>query len=149
MTSDSLRAVIGRQVVSKDTAEGLGVVDHIVLDAGLRRLQGVAVGSGHKARVVPWSGIAGIGPDAVIVEGGAAREPSGELEDRAVHGAFDLIGRRALTDRGMEIGRLDDLTFDPATGALLELHCGDQSMPAALLRGAGSYAVVVAADGAG
>lgn len=146
--SDSLRAVIGRQVVSKATAEGLGTVSHIVLDAGLRRLQGIAVGTGHKARVVPWAGIAGCGPDAVIVEGGADREPNGDLEDRAVQGAFDLIGRRALTDRGIEIGRVDDLTFDPTTGGLLELHCGDQTMAASVLRGAGSYAVVVAADGA-
>ena len=148
MTAESLRAAMGRRVVSKADAEQLGSVDHVVLDSRRRRIEAIVVGSGKKAQIVEWSGIAGFGPDAVMVEGGAARAPAGEHEPRAAEGAFDLIGGRTLTDRGNELGRLDDVTFDPSTGELIEIRIGERSLPASALLGAGSYAVVVTVDAA-
>lgn len=145
MNVESLKAALGRKVVSTADAEAIGTVDHVVLDVPGRRVLGVVLGGGKKARVVPWSGITGFGHDAVMVRGDAARPAGDEDEHRSAGGAFDVLGRRTLSDDGNELGHFTDLTFDTASGALVELLVGEHTLPADALLGVGSYAVVVAA----
>jgi sporulation protein YlmC with PRC-barrel domain len=57
-----------------------------------------------------------------------------------------LLGRRLLSESGHELGTVDDVTFDPVSGALEALHGGGHQMAADAVLGAGSYAVVVAAS---
>jgi hypothetical protein len=49
----------------------------------------------------------------------------------------------ALTERGNELGTLDDVTFDPETGALEHLVVGTHHIPAGALLGSGSYAAIL------
>lgn len=148
MSVESLKEALGRKVVSTADAESIGSVDHLVLDASAHRVLGIVLGAGKKARIVEWSGITGFGPDAVMVKGDAARAPGDERERRAAGGAFDVIGRRTLSDEGNELGRFADVTFDAGTGALVEISVADASLPASALLGVGSYAVVVSAPAA-
>ena len=69
--------------------------------------------------------------------------PVDDHEKAAVDGKLDLVGKRALSDLGNELGKVDDVVFDPSTGQLESLVVGDQEYPATALLGAGSYAAVL------
>jgi sporulation protein YlmC with PRC-barrel domain len=141
--TDSFRQATGRKVVSRASAEELGRVSQLILDAGERRVSALVVGSGRKARLVDWDDLSGFGPDAVMVADDAAvREPAGDWDRLAADGKLAVVGIRALSERGNELGRVDDVTFDPATGVVEALVVGDRPVPATELLGSGSYAVV-------
>jgi uncharacterized protein YrrD len=142
MDMTGFRQATGRAVLSRATAEKVGEVGQFVVDARSKRVVAVTVGKGRKARVVEWEGITGFGPDAVMIESEAAlREP---VDDELKH---DWLGRRLLNDHGFELGAVRDVEFDADSGALSTLAAeGDRSISADLVRGAGSYAIVVAAS---
>ncbi len=56
---------------------------------------------------------------------------------------MDLVGKRALSELGNELGSIDDVTFDEGSGALEDLVIGDRRIPAGSLLGTGSYAAVL------
>jgi uncharacterized protein YrrD len=142
--SDSFRNATGRKVISRTSAQELGTVAHLLVDARQRQIAAVIVGRGRKALFVDWSAVSGFGPDAVMVEDEAAlRPPADDRERAAADGRLELLAKRALTELGNEIGILDDVTFDSQTGALESLRVGDRDIPAAALLGSGSYAAVL------
>jgi len=142
--SDSFRHTVGRKVVSRASAQELGVVAHLLVDALDRRVVAVIIGRGKKARLVDWPAISGFGPDAVMVGDEAALRPPAEGRERhAADGKLELVGKLALTEDGNELGTVDDVTFDAQTGALETLVVGDRDIPAAALLGSGSYAAVL------
>jgi sporulation protein YlmC with PRC-barrel domain len=142
--SESFRRAIGRKVVSRASAKELGTVGHLLVDAWQREISAVVIGRGKKARLVEWAQLSGFGPDAVMVrDEGDLRPPADDRERDGVDGKLDLLGKRALTERGNELGEIDDVTFDPDTGALEDLVIGDRRVPAGALLGNGSYAAVL------
>ncbi len=74
---------------------------------------------------------------------GALRSPSDDRERAAAAGKLELVGKRTLSERGNELGELDDVTFDADTGVLEDLLIGARRVPARSVLGSGSYAVVV------
>lgn len=142
--SESFRAAMGRKVVSRASAKGLGAVSHLLVDAEQRQITAVVIGRGNRARLVEWTQLSGFGPDAVmVVDEGALRSPADDRERNGVDGKLDLLGKRALSERGNELGKIDDVTFDTDTGGLEDLVIGDRRIPAGALLGSGSYAVVL------
>jgi uncharacterized protein YrrD len=145
--SDSFRRAVGRKVLSRASAEDLGAVTHLLVDAQRRQIAAVIIGRGKKAQLVEWAQLSGFGPDAVMVtDEGALRPPADDREEAAADGKLELVGKRALTETGNELGTIDDVTFDPDTGALETLRIKDRGIPASALLGSGSYAVVVDAN---
>lgn len=145
--SDSFQQATGRKVVSRASAQDLGVVNHLLVDAERRRIAAVVVGRGRRARLVDWAQLSGFGPDAVMVrDEGALRPPLDDRERAAADGELELVGRRALSERGNELGTVHDVTFDPGTGAVEMLQIGDRAIPAGSLLGSGPYAVVLDAS---
>ncbi len=145
--SDSFRQSHGRKVVSRASAHELGTVGHLLIDAGRQQVAAVVVGHGKKAVLVDWSALSGFGPDAVMVTDEASlRPPADDRERAAADGKLDIVGIRALTEHGNALGTVDDVTFDPQSGALEMLVVGGREVPAAALLGVGSYAAVL--DGA-
>lgn len=145
--SESFGRSAGRKVVSRSSAQEVGAVGHLLVDAQQRRVAAVVVGRGRKARVVGWDQLSGFGPDAVmVVDEAAIRLPADDRERAAGEGKLELLGKRALSERGRELGQLDDVTFDPDTGVLDELIIGDRRVPARSLLGSGSYAAVLDQD---
>jgi uncharacterized protein YrrD len=143
--NDSFRQSAGRKVVSRASAKELGAVRHLLVDAKQPRIAAVVIGRGKKAQVIEWARLSGFGPDAVmVVDESALRPPGDDRERSAADGKLELVGRRALSERGNELGTIDDVTFDADTGALVDLFIGGRSVPAASLLGSGSYAVVLA-----
>jgi len=142
--SETFRSALGRKVVSRASAERLGYVSRLVVDVEHRAVAALVLGKGRKARLVDWTSVVGFGPDAVIVaDDGALRAPVEDADKAAVAGAFELVSKRALSDRGNELGKIDDVTFDPATGKLQRIIAGGQEREAQDLLGSGSYAAVL------
>lgn len=142
--SDSFRRSRGRKVVSRASAHELGTVAHLLVDAARGHVAAVVIGHGKKAVVVDWSALSGFGPDAVMVaDEGALRPPADDRERAAADGKLDIVGIRALTEHGNALGTVDDVTFDPQTGALEALLVGEREVPAVALLGVGSYAAVL------
>ena len=142
--SESFRRSAGRKVLSRASAKELGAVSHLLVDAQQRQIAAVVIGRGKKAQLVEWEHLSGFGPDAVmVVDEGALRPPADDRERAAAAGRLELVGKRALSERGNELGRLDDVTFDADTGALEDLLIGDRRVPAGSLLGSGSYAAVL------
>jgi sporulation protein YlmC with PRC-barrel domain len=79
----------------------------------------------------------------MVVDEDALRPPADDRERAATEGNLELLGKRALSERGNELGQIDDVTFDAATGALEDLLIGDRRVPAGTLLGNGSYAAVL------
>jgi uncharacterized protein YrrD len=144
--SESLRLSVGRKVVSRATAHELGVVEHLLTTVDCHRVASVIIGRGKKAQLVDWAQLSGFGADAVMVtDESALRSPSDDREQRAAHGKLELFGSRVLSELGNELGRVDDVVFDPASGIVEVLMVAAGPIPADAVLGAGSYAVVVAA----
>jgi uncharacterized protein YrrD len=144
--SDRFGAAQGRKVISRASAKELGNVEHLLVDTEQCRVASVVVGKRRKARLVNWEGVSGFGADAVMIaDEESLHEPQNEREQAAVRGQLELLGKRALSDLGNEMGKIDDVIFDPDSGRLESFVVGDQEPPAASLLGAGSFAVILRA----
>jgi sporulation protein YlmC with PRC-barrel domain len=144
--SERFSAALGRKLVSRESAEELGPVTHIIVNVKDRKVTSVTTGKGRKAALVDWENIGGFGPDAVIVAGeGAVRPPRDDRERAAVEGKLELVGKRVLSDTGDSLGEASDVVFDPESGAVETLVIGEREVPASALLGVGSYALVVKA----
>jgi len=142
--SELFRHSAGRKIISRATAKELGAVSHLLVDAQQQHVSAVIIGRGRNAQLVDWSHVSGFGPDAVMVsDAGCLRPPADDREREAVDGRLELVGKRTLSERGNELGELDDVTFDAGTGALDELLIGGRHLPAGALLGNGSYAAVL------
>jgi uncharacterized protein YrrD len=145
--SDSFRRAIGRRVLSRATAQELGAVAHLLLDAQSLQIDAVVIGHGKKAQLVEWAQLSGFGPDAVMVnDESALRAPADDRERKAADGKLELVGMRALSETGSELGTVDDVDFDPDSGAVETLQIRDREIPAGSVLGSGSYAVVLDAS---
>jgi sporulation protein YlmC with PRC-barrel domain len=135
-------------VISRASAEELGKLAHIVIDVKRRKVTSLVIGKGRKAALVAWEHVSGFGPDAVMIaDESALRPPLDDREQDAAGGRLELIGRRALTDMGNDLGTVTDVVFDPETGAIEDIVIGDREEPATSLLGAGSFAVVLREPG--
>ena len=141
---ESFRAANGRKVVSRASARDLGAVSHLLVDAGQRRIAAIVVGRGKHARLVEWAELTSFGPDAVMVTDEVSLRPPADDRERAgVDGKLEMVGKRALTEHGNDLGTVHDVTFDVGTGALEMLQIGDREIPSGSLLGSGPYAVVL------
>lgn len=144
--SDRFTSASGRKVVSRSSAEELGKLAHVVVDVRQRHVASLVVGKGRKALLVAWENVSGFGPDAVMLaDESALYEPRDDDERAAADGKLDLVGKRALSDMGNDLGTVGDVVFDPATGTLETVVFADREEPAASLLGAGSFAVIIRA----
>jgi sporulation protein YlmC with PRC-barrel domain len=144
--SERFAAAVGRKVVSRASAEKLGKLSSVVVDLKHRKVNSLVVGKGRNARLVDWKHVTGFGPDAVIVaKDTSLYAPRDDPERAAAAGKTDLLGKRALSDMGAELGAVVDVEFDAETGVLESLMIGERELDASSLLGAGSYAAIFSA----
>jgi uncharacterized protein YrrD len=134
-----------RDVVNTTTATRMARVDGFVVLPGparvaLLRLSKVS-GAGT---LLAWDDLQGFGPDAVTVATDAVIRPARDaLEQRAEDNDLEILGKRVLTERGMELSTVTDVDFDPETGAVTTLITKTGTIAGDRLIGLGGYAVVV------
>ena len=134
----------GRRVLSTGTAETVGTVAGFLVDPVTAQVVALRLKKTHgSGDTVPWPDLTSFGADNVTV-------PSAEVITEATGAAKDLdtkagamLGKRLLTDAGTDIGTVDDIDFDPASGAVISLHTSNGPVYADRLIGCGSYAVIV------
>jgi sporulation protein YlmC with PRC-barrel domain len=136
----------GRKVVSTSTAETVGKIDGFVVDPATRSVIAVELKKTDSGDTLLWPDIFGFGADAVTVTGtDKIREATPqvtELTGKHHH----LLAKRVLSALGDELGKVQDIEFDPESGQLTSLIVNDQPIDGGRLLGVGSYAVVVAAE---
>lgn len=134
----------GRKVMSTATAETVGKVDGFLVDPVTRSVAGLRLKKTPGDRdTVAWADLTAFGVDAVTVtDVDRFQVPEGRLAE--LQGKEQLLlGKRLLEESGDELGEVEDVEFDAATGALTVLRTKTEEIDAARLRGIGSYAVVV------
>lgn len=133
----------GRKIVSTSSAETVGKLDNFVVDPLLRAVVAVEVKKTDSGDTLMWSEIVGFGADAITVTG--ADTIADQTPEVAALAGKDhhMVGKRILSAAGDELGKLDDVEFDPETGGLQSLIAGDLQIDGNRLIGIGSYAVVV------
>jgi sporulation protein YlmC with PRC-barrel domain len=142
--SERFAAATGRKMVSRASAEELGKLAHIVVDVDQRKVVCLTTGKRRKALLVDWESVSGFGPDAVIVsDESALHEARDDRERAALDGKLDLLGKRALSEMGDDLGPVTDVVFDPTSGAVETLVLGEHEEPATALLGAGSFAAII------
>lgn len=137
----------GRPVLSRSSAERVGELKHVVVDAATRRITAIHVAGRKKnAELIAWSDIVGFGPDGIVVADEEALRPPAEERERAVaSGDLDLDGRLVLADDGVSPGVVGDVLFDESSGEITAILCGDEEIPGERLRTVGPYCVIVRA----
>ncbi len=135
-----------RPVMTTSGARSVGTVSGLVVDPVSRRVLALRLaktpGSGD---TVLWDDLTAFGPDAVTLPTGArVSEAQGRVAELAGKDS-ELVGKRLLTDGGTELGKVDDVDFDPGTGSITYLISADDRIAGDRLIGCGGYAVVVRA----
>ncbi len=135
----------GRQVVSTSTADTVGKIHELVVDPSSRSVVAMLCKKTEDGDTLLWSDVTAFGDDAVTVAGAAVLGTPDEKVAGLVGKDHHLLGKRVLTTRGADIGRVTDVEFDHESGAIENLILDDESVDGARLLGVGSYAVVVRA----
>ncbi|GAA1928047.1 hypothetical protein GCM10009837_61940 [Streptomyces durmitorensis] len=138
-----LSQVLGHPVISAEDARPAGEVAGIGIDPRTRRITELYLRDTKTGDSVPWTAVRGVGPDAVIIDTGAAAEDSRSSSHSRAHKR--LLGKRVLTEYGEDIGTLTEVTFDPDTGTVGDLYVGREQTPGNRLIGLGPYALVLGA----
>lgn len=114
--------IIGRPVVSIEDGEDVAEIRDVVYDADRHRLLGFTLNKrgwfrGRMKDLLPADTVAGLGPDAVTIEGcdalSAADEVRAELSEPSPN--REVIGVRVVTEDGRELGVVRDVVVQ--TGA--------------------------------
>ncbi|HWR48181.1 MAG TPA: hypothetical protein VN327_11310 [Pseudonocardiaceae bacterium] len=134
-------------VVNTTTATRVARVDGFVVVPGPARVALLRLGKFSGAgTLLAWEDVQGFGPDAVTVSTDAVIRPARDaLEQRAEDNDLEIMGKRVLTERGMELSPVTDVDFDPETGAVISLITKAETIAGQRLIGLGGYAVVVSA----
>ena len=140
-----IRDAKGRKVVSTDTAESVGKVEAFLIDPGTRSIAALRLAKvSGDAVYLSWEDLR-FGSDAVIVASSDRLRPErDDTEARVASRDLEPIGKLVLDDSGTALGKVEDVEFDPTSGAIVELDLGDPGRVAGdRLIGLGAYAVVV------
>jgi len=136
---------VGRKVVSTSTAETVGKVHGFVVDPATRTVTALQLKKSGDGDTLRWSDITGFGTDAVMIADADLITPAGQ-DVRALTGKeHDVVGKRVLSSGGEELGRVDDVEFDPDSGVVTALVLGDGQVEGSRLVGVGPYAAIVSA----
>jgi sporulation protein YlmC with PRC-barrel domain len=138
--------VAGRKVVSIGTAETVGQVASLVVDPRSHRVVAVGVKKADHGDTLLWNDITAFGNEAVTIAGPEVISDANDAVKELSSKAHDLLGKRVLNTLGEDLGTLQDVRFDPASGALEALLLPGRDVTGPLLIGIGSYAVVVHGD---
>lgn len=134
----------GRTVLSTGTAETVGTVDGFLVDPVTAQVVALrlkkTLGSGD---TLHWAEVTSFGTDNVTVTSADAVTQAADTAKDLDTKSAQLLGKRLLTDAGTDIGTVDDIEFDPASGAVISLQTRNGPVYGDRLIGCGSYAVIV------
>jgi len=112
----------GKSIISIADGSILGEVKDIYLDAEMRQVVGVYLGTEglikRKDKVIQRSAVAVLGVDVWLVSGSDVVVEKDSLPDAAAYSLVSNVrGREIQTDGGTKIGVIEDVLLDENTGA--------------------------------
>jgi uncharacterized protein YrrD len=136
--------VTNHPVLDVSSAVTVGRIDDVVIDPTNHRVLGFVLGkTAGKATWLAWDHMKALGRDAATIEStDALAEPPEHVPPGLRKGR--VLGRRVLSDQGLELGALADVEFDGESGVVdaLLVNSG-RVLPGETMRGVGTYATVV------
>jgi sporulation protein YlmC with PRC-barrel domain len=136
----------GHKVVASSTAGTVGRVSGFVVDPVTRSVVALRLKKAERGDFLRWADLVAFGADAVTVTDDSVIGDGGPDVAALAGKAHRVLGKRVLTSGGDELGRVDDVDFDPGTGTVSALVLGkggSGEVAGDRLLGIGSYAVVV------
>ncbi|MGD9482079.1 PRC-barrel domain-containing protein [Streptomyces sp. TRM70308] len=117
MTVLMLATELAKRPVVTLAGEAVAQVKDVVFDSGGGRvgaftLSGRGLFSGPMKQALPWSGVTGLGEDAVMIRGEEVLEDRKEVVERSGPGGGDVLGARVLSDAGVELGKVTDVVIE-------------------------------------
>lgn len=116
------RELIGMPIYSLDRGEEIGEVENLIFDPDQRKIVGFVLEEGglfRSPQVIPFESIESIGPDAIVLKRDAPLDiPPEEVDPKQLKESFNLTGRKVVSEKGHEIGRVYDLDIDELTGTV-------------------------------
>ena len=136
----------GRKVVSTSTAETVGKVADYIIDPKQKMVAAIVLKkTSGKEDTIPWDSVDAFGEDAVMIKDeDVLVVPSGRLAE-LTDKRLKQHGKLVLSSAGVDLGKVEDVEFDPKTGALTALILTNTRIDGRRLLAAGSYAVIVQA----
>lgn len=139
-----------QKVVSTAEAITVGRVREFIVDP--RSSQVVALGikttkkAGTDGDTIAWTNLKAFGRDVATIE--STKDITLADGEIAVLGdkQHRVLGKLVLSDAGVELGKVDDVDFDPDSGAIRSLLTDSEEIDGGRMVGLGSYAVVVRAQ---
>ena len=133
----------GRKVVSTSTAETVGKIDGFIVDPRKRAVVALTLKKTPDGNTLTWDNVAAFGSDAVTVRGVEAITDADENVANLSGKHHQLVGKRVLSARGDDLGKVTDIDFDAGSGDIVEIRLTTDRVEGVRLIGVGSYAVVV------
>ncbi len=137
----------GHKVVDTSSAETVGTVSGFLVEPTSHSVIALRVKKAESGEVIRWRDITAFGSEAVTVPRAEVITGTDDELEALGDRARELVKKRVLTSAGDELGTVEDVDFDPATGVLTAfLLDGAPDVAADRLLGVGSYAAVVRAE---
>lgn len=118
------RKLTGLPVIALDLGSELGAVKEILYEPREQRILALLLEEGgwiKGAKIVTWQDLRHIGEDAVTVQGAEVVLDSNsqkELQELCKN-RTGLKGYKLLTEKGVELGIIEDILFDPSSGEIV------------------------------
>lgn len=140
----------GHKVVSTSTAQTVGKVASFVVDPATRKVVAVRIKKADSGDTLRWDRLVAFGVDAITITAADAITSADPAVEALTGKDHRILGKRVLTGRGDELGTVEDVEFDAATGAVTTLLlAGSRAVDRVdgdRLVGVGPWAVVVRAE---
>ncbi|WP_338672485.1 PRC-barrel domain-containing protein [Streptomyces sp. SCSIO 30461] len=107
--------IVRKPVVTLGGDDIAQIKDIVLDDRGTVRcftLSGRGVLAGPIKRVLPWSEVHALGPDAVMIRVEDALEDADSAEAAVGQGGGDVLGARMMTEDGTDLGRVTDVVIE-------------------------------------
>lgn len=108
--------LLNRLVIDIDTAEEVGRVSEVLVDAKSHQVEGIVCKTGllsRERRTFSWVQIESIGKDSVVIK------PVTDYAPQRLAEAHSMTGQEIWSDAGERVGRLVDCRFNARTGLIL------------------------------
>ncbi len=116
----------GIKIMSLKLSREIAKADKILYDAATHRIKAITVAGGdNEIRLILFGDIKKIGQDAVMVESDTAIKNLSEVGrpmERMVKDKLYLINTSVITEDGVQLGKIADFSFIPATGIVEEIE---------------------------
>lgn len=133
-----------RDVISTEDDECVGRVDRFVVHPSEQRVGSIRLDKvPDMHRYLSWRNITAFEDVVTVPNGKVLRLPDGPREER-IRRDYGMLAKCVLTETGHELGRIEDVAFDPADGSLVALYLeGGDVVAGDRVMGVGPHAVVV------